>query len=55
VLGHSVADTAQVAADVREVRAGAQQVRGKRVACLVGDRRAEVEQVDPLLEVAGEK
>jgi hypothetical protein len=50
VFGHSLGDLAEVALDVREVRAVAQQVGCERVPGLVGDAVAEVELVDPAAE-----
>ena len=50
VLGHPVGDVPEVAADVGEGRAVAQQAGGQRVPGLVGDPAADVELVDPGLE-----
>lgn len=47
VLGHPLGDLAEIAADVGQARAGAQQVGGQGVAGLMSDVVAEVETVDP--------
>ena len=47
VLGHPVGDVPEVAADVAEGRAVAQQAGGQRVPGLVGNPAADVELIDP--------
>ena len=49
-LRHFLGDMAQVAADVGQAGAGAQQAGGQGVAGLVGHLAADVEAVDPVLE-----
>jgi hypothetical protein len=50
VLGHSVGDVAEVAADVGQRGAVAQQSGGQGVSGLVSDDGAKVELGDPLAE-----
>ncbi|WP_245589853.1 hypothetical protein [Amycolatopsis balhimycina] len=55
MLGHAVADLAQVAADVGEAGAGAQEVRRQRMPGLVRDGGSECQSGHPELVVVREK
>jgi hypothetical protein len=47
MLGHPIGDLTQIAADMGQARAGAQQICGQRVPSLMSDVVAEVEAIDP--------